>query len=435
MELQIAPFRFDVTPPEGHSLCGGWIPSVSGVDDPLEAIGYVLLGAGKPIVICAVDWTGLCNSAHLRWRQAFSRAAGTTPDRVAVQCLHQHDAPFVCLDTDRILRQYPELPPNVDPDYFERCLSSGVTAITDSLRKARRVTHVATSSAEVENVASNRRILGPDGRVLTNRSVAPGSDDVRDLPTGVIDPLMRCVAFYTGMQKVVACYYYAVHPISYCCQEGRVSSEFVGIARRLKEQHDDPDCTQIYFTGCAGNINTGKFNNSDDRSNRQKLAERVYAGMEECADRLRAQPIRSCTWQTHDLSPIARRDLQLEPLTKQIADRDGRVVQRNRPAFTLAWLQRVQRQLPITLSALHINSASILHLPGEPFIEYQLRAAALGGDRFVAVAGYGDGGTWYIPTAEAYVQGGYEARMAFSAPSFDLHLTSGIQTLLDSPEA
>ena len=52
-ELRLSTFRFDVTPPKGHSLCGGWIKPVSGVDDPLEAIGYVLLGAGKPIVATA----------------------------------------------------------------------------------------------------------------------------------------------------------------------------------------------------------------------------------------------------------------------------------------------------------------------------------------------------------------------------------------------
>ena len=39
--LHLATFRFDVTPPLGHSLCGGWIKPVIGVDDPLEAIGYV----------------------------------------------------------------------------------------------------------------------------------------------------------------------------------------------------------------------------------------------------------------------------------------------------------------------------------------------------------------------------------------------------------
>ncbi|HND52532.1 MAG TPA: hypothetical protein PLV92_09055, partial [Pirellulaceae bacterium] len=46
--LTIAPFRFDVTPPAGHSCCGGWIKPIVGVDDAQEAIGFVLSGAGKP---------------------------------------------------------------------------------------------------------------------------------------------------------------------------------------------------------------------------------------------------------------------------------------------------------------------------------------------------------------------------------------------------
>ena len=71
-ELSLSPFRFDVTPPMGHSLCGGWIKPVEAVDDPLEAIGFVLHGAGQPIVICAVDWTGLLNEAHVSWRTALA---------------------------------------------------------------------------------------------------------------------------------------------------------------------------------------------------------------------------------------------------------------------------------------------------------------------------------------------------------------------------
>ena len=101
--LHLGTFRYDVTPPMGHSLCGGWIKPVVGVDDPLEAIGYVLLGAGKPIVVCVVDWTGLLNSAHIQWRQALAEAAGTTIDRVTVHCVHQHNAPFACLDAEDII--------------------------------------------------------------------------------------------------------------------------------------------------------------------------------------------------------------------------------------------------------------------------------------------------------------------------------------------
>ena len=82
--FRIAPFRFDVTPPLGHALLGGWIEPARTIDDALEAIGYVLLDSEQPpIVVCAVDWAGLLNDAHLAWRTTLATAAGTTPDRVA----------------------------------------------------------------------------------------------------------------------------------------------------------------------------------------------------------------------------------------------------------------------------------------------------------------------------------------------------------------
>ncbi|HZY86270.1 MAG TPA: hypothetical protein VFE78_15665, partial [Gemmataceae bacterium] len=80
--LHLAAFRCDVTPPPGHPLCGGWIEPVRAVDDPLRAVGVVLLGPAAPVVLCAVDWCGIRNDAHLAWRRALADAAHTTPERV-----------------------------------------------------------------------------------------------------------------------------------------------------------------------------------------------------------------------------------------------------------------------------------------------------------------------------------------------------------------
>ena len=135
-ELKLATFRFEVTPPLGHSLCGGWIKPAEAVDDSLEAIGFVLLGAGEPIVICAVDWTGLLNSANLKWRQALADAARTTPDRVAVHCVHQHNAPCACLEAEEIVQAQGDLPHIVEPDFFQRCLDAGRKAVEASLESA-----------------------------------------------------------------------------------------------------------------------------------------------------------------------------------------------------------------------------------------------------------------------------------------------------------
>jgi hypothetical protein len=96
----------------------------------------------------------------------------------------------------------------------------------------------------------------------------------------------------------------------------------------------------------------------------------------------------------------------------------------------LSWLQRVEKKIPIVLSSLTINDVSLLHLPSESFIEYQLRAQETAPSRFVATAAYGDGGPWYIPVKEEYPNGGYEVSVAFCDPGVDDVLTEGMRKLL-----
>ena len=91
-----------------------------------------------------------------------------------------------------------------------------------------------------------------------------------------------------------------------------------------------------------------------------------------------------------------------------------RVIPRGHAALCLAWLRRIDR--PIQLSCLDLGNALVVHLPGEPFVEYQLKAQQLRPDAFVCVAGYGDYGPMYIPTDAAFLQGGYEPTVALAAP-------------------
>jgi hypothetical protein len=425
--LRLATFEFDVSPPKGHSLCGGWITPVVDYDDPLRALGIVLLGAGQPIVLCAVDWTGILNEAHVEWRQALAEAAGTVSERVAVQCVHQHNAPFACLEAQRIVGQYSELPHIVDVEFFEECLVRGRKAIQAALENARPVTHIGTGRGRVDKVASNRRILNSEGKLEDWRGSSSRNPKHQELPEGLIDPWLRTVAFYQDDRRLAALHYYATHPMSYY-GDGRVSSDFVGLARQ-KRQSEDEGCRHIYFTGCSGNVAAGKYNDGSPEA-RRLLTERIYDGIRRSEQDLQKSSIDRVGWDVVPIQPPPRLSLDADGLAAQIADGTRRVVDRNRPSYMLAWLRRCQKQLPILLSALHVNQVSLLHLPAESFLEYQLHAEQQAADRFVAVAAYGDGGPWYIPTEEAYPQGGYEVGVAFCDPPVDPMLRGGIDRLL-----
>jgi hypothetical protein len=429
--LKLAPFRFDVSPPEGHPLCGGWIKPVVGMDDPEEAIGLLITGAGDPIVICAVDWTGLLNRAHRRWREALAQAAGTTPERVAVQCVHQHNAPFVCLETEEIVSAQGDLPHNVFPDFFQLCLDRGAAVVAKAKKELRAVTHIATGQARVEKVAGNRRSLGPDGKVIAADWRGSSSKNPRhwELPEGLIDPWLKTVAFYDGKTKLAACHYYACHPMSYY-GDGRVSSDFAGLARK-RRQAEQKGCTHIYFNGCGGNIAAGKYNNGTPEARRQ-LTDRIYTAIVASEQDLHPQRIELAAWRTRDVLLSPRAAFTEAGLMAEVRKQDNTLANRIRPAMMLGFLRRCERKEPITLSALHVNQTSLLHLPAECFVEYQLRAQALAPTRFVATAAYGDGGPWYIPTEEAYPQGGYEVTVAFSESTTDGILSKGSRELLNA---
>ena len=428
MNYHLATFRFDVTPPKGHSLCGGWIKPVIDVDDPLEAIGFVLLGAGAPIVVCAIDWTGVLNSAHIAFREALAEAAHTTADHVAIQAVHQHNAPFVCLESEKLVAAQGDLPHVVDLDFWHDLLRRGSAAVKECLRDTKPLTHIAAGMGKVDRVASNRRFPGPDGKVKQWRGSACKDQALIDLPEGLIDPWLRTIAFYNGDEKLAALHYYATHPMSYY-GDGRVSSDFAGLARK-RRQADEPKTTHIYFTGCSGNIAAGKYNDGSPQA-RKDLTDRLYEGIVASEKDLTPKPIKEVAWHTSEIMPPARPTFVAEELQKRIADRDGALANRIRPAMQLAWIQRAEtKSPPIVISSLAIDDVSLLHLPAECFLEYQLRTQKQFPKRFIATAAYGDGGPWYIPIVEAYPQGGYEVDVALCDIPVDNILAQAISAVI-----
>jgi hypothetical protein len=425
--MHLATFLADVTPPLGHPLCGGWIEPARAVDDPLRALGVVLLGMGKPIVLCAVDWCGIRNEAYEAWRSALAEAAHTVPSCVAVQCVHPHNAPFADLEAEKLL-QAVHGPTSLDLNFHQRAVAHTAEALKAGLAKTTRFTHIGTGQAKVDRVASTRRILGDDGKVKYVRYSATKEAKIRDAPEGLIDPWLKTLSFWDGDKPLAALHYYATHPMSYY-GDGRVSSDFCGLARDKRRQ-DDPGVFQVYFTGCAGNLTAGKYNDGA-KENRPVLRDRIYAAMKEAWNATTRQEIKGWTWRVEPVKFAPRREKSFgeEESRRVLDDAKESKARRGNAAFQLAWLKRIDR--PIDFTCLDFGKVQVLHLPGEPFIEYQLKAQELRKDSFVCVAGYGDDGTGYIPTEKAFLQGGYEPTVALAAPSEQM-LNKALANLLNS---
>ncbi len=399
--LRISTFDINVTPPANTYLAYG---TASGDwDMGLRARGIVLLGAGQPIVLCAVDWIGIGNEGHDEFCMAIALAAGTSPERVAVHTVHQHDTPWCDFGAERILKSADFDPTKYDGTFNRDVIKRLEEAVKNSLTRSSPITSVGYGEAKVKKVASNRRVFGPDGLILEPRLSACLDPVLRSKPEGLIDPLVSVISFWNDNLPVAVLSYYAVHPQSYY-RTGIPNPDFPGIAR-FTRQLAVPQALHIHFNGAGGNITAGKYNDGSPE-NRGLLAQRLTLGMKKAWDSSIRIPIDSGSirW---DVEPV------FLPPTKNLINLqngnwspDSLLVKSY--AARLAWLERCQAGKKINISCLTIGKIRILHLPGEPFVEYQLAAKAARKDLFVTVAGYGDYGPGYIGTAIAYKQGGYE---------------------------
>ena len=426
--VQVGVFAVDASPPVGSVLA---YDPVKGTQDPLSCRGLVLLGAGKPIVLCAVDWIGISNAGHTIFREKLAQAAGTTPDRVVVHALHQHDAPRCDFSVEQLLQQEQLPTGQIDSTFCRLVIERASQAVQVATREARPVNRLGIGAGIVEKVASNRRLLGPDGKVAHVRYTATKNQFLRDQPEGTIDPELKLVAFYEDETPIAVLTYYATHPQSYY-RTGLSSTDFPGLARNARQAATGTP--HIHFNGAGGNIGAGKYNDGS-HENRQILADRVAAGMQQAWDNQQFSPLTAANiaWRTVPAVLPPAPHLQEETLLNALRAPESTALQRHSAALKLTWLRRCQQADPIDIACLQLGDCCILHLPGELFVEYQLQAQQLRPDLFVCLAAYGDYAPGYIGTEIAYEQGGYETseRATNVAPGVEAVLMQAIKKLLD----
>ncbi len=451
--LQVATFRADVTPPIGDGPCVGFMPKIASIEHPLEVRGIVLRANGQTFVIAAIDYQGLCNSSDDEFRRRMAEAAGTTPGRVALQSLHQHSAPVLDANAMRLLHGDDSEPVRQHIAFTNQMADRTATAIREALPKLKPVVRVVGTRAKAERLASNRRVPQPDGSLLV-RGSATRDPKLQEAPEGLIDPWLRTVTFFDAEQPIQSrgslreptldrgaihdlrpiaqLHYYATHPMSFY-GDARISWDVPGLARQRLEQ--ETGVFQIYFTGCGGNIGMGKYNDAT-RTAREQLTDRMFDAMRRSArvaaggnasetEKLDAtvevQSLKpgEIAWDQADLRFTVREDGPFSAAA--LRDKLQAVrpfTERMTAAMWSAWAVRLNAGHRVTVSRLTLGALQLVHLPGEPFVEFQLFAQQVAaGNSFVCVAGYGECGVWYYgPDSIFRDRGGYEQSWSLTGP-------------------
>jgi hypothetical protein len=182
----------------------------------------------------------------------------------------------------------------------------------------------------------------------------------------------------------------------------------------------------------------GKYNNGS-REARRELVDRLYDAMlrsvndaAESESHATRQPVTAIRWKSIPVQFPLRSDAPFTAEDQRVilANHKAGFSQRLKAAMLLAWIERVEAKQPVDLTSLAIANVRIVHLPGEPFVQFQLAAQRFAQDEFVAVAGYGECAMWYIGEDRIYTdRGGYEQSWALTDPCEKL-LTDAIRELV-----
>jgi hypothetical protein len=177
-------------------------------------------------------------------------------------------------------------------------------------------------------------------------------------------------------QPVVVLVNAVAHPVYEMCIT-QVSPDYPGeLCRILEARH--AGARVLFLQGAAGNINPPQV--SSGAADAIQHAEQL-AGV---ADRVLGE-----------LRPVAGSELMLRWRQVNLPARD-------------ATGQAQAEPLRATLGAVRLGEASLVLLPGEPFVEIGLAIAAASPFPYTAVVGYAEQYTGYIPTDRAFDNRGYE---------------------------
>jgi len=395
----------DITPSTGTMLNGfiARLTPSTGVDAPLYARALWLEDAGAKSLIVGLDVLGVSSSFADRMILDLASRLDLPEEQVILASSHTHSGPM----TIRLRGLGTE-----DQTYLSVLAERILEASTAAAAKKAPV-QLSWGSAPIE-IGVNRRQVDPEDGTITLGFNADGPKD----------SAVR-VMHLVGDASSIILFEHACHPYFLGADCSLISPDFWGhTATELEKQGHQA----IYLNGCAGDLAPLLPYRGPQTSRREagRLARAVLnacdqAQIEEHPD-LRAHSSRFDL--PRDTLPERSRiesDLKKDNRTVRPEEKADQEIQVRLSAAWDEWLSELKRfvesgsslpSIPARVSVLRIGRGTIIALPGEVFYEIgQGISARLQADP-VCVSAYCHGYLGYIPTAEAFVPGGYEVEEA-----------------------
>ncbi len=419
--------RLDITPPFGTPLAGYYEARyLDGVRDPLYTNALALNDGERTLVIITADVLMISMDASAEIRKMISERVDIPADCIMINSLHQHTS-------IRVGSKRPGV--TTDPIYLDILYRKFCDVAQMAIDDLADCTFGTAIHHATEDISFIRRYIGKDGKLYSNPfRMTP---DQLEGPAAKSDNDVRLILFKREGVKDIALVNFATHPD--VIGRTKASADWPGFVRRFVEaDHEDTHC--IFMNGFQGDTNHYNFmideelrgvgykqsqkmgrviadtvnlmwDKTEERENYKlsseircifnKCSTRGEEHYEECKafmDRYRAGDYSSTVTESGILLPEAGRIAAIPE-------------------------QPVYHKIPITVMGM--GDVVFFGLGGEPFTEYGHIAREAFPEKFMLTATCANGGEGYLPSKQAFSQGGYEV--------ISSHFTDSLQkTVLDT---
>jgi len=382
--LRAGTAKIDITPAKPVMLAGyaSRTGLSQGIHDPISARVVAFEHGGKKLVLVSTDIVGFYDGTAASMRKAILGACGLQPSELFLAAIHTHAAPIVTLDGQKAH------PNNVD--YTKTLEGRLVAAVREAL------THMAPAQIAFGSGSSpvgvNRRETVVDAHGKTRVRLGRNPSLLTDREVQV---LRVSHADGGGVAAVVVAY--ATHSTAMGAENYLVSGDIHGLAEQFLEKYLNGGVVAPAFAGASGDIDP--WFRVLPRFNTEKgwIAEPVLMGTMLGEEVVR---VLDGIKKSGPGGPIKTAFKALLLPVKQRTIFDKHLVES--PEFN------------VTVGRL--GNVAVVGLGGEAFNEIGKAIKAASPFPHTLIITHCNGAAGYVPTKEAYSQGGYEVETSRFAP-------------------
>jgi hypothetical protein len=404
----------DITPTVGMEMPGGFFKRKgTGVRDKLLAVACVVSDGERTVALVGIDTLFITRPTVDAARRGILKATKIPGDNVLIGANHTHSGGPIasCLGCDE------------SPAYLDKVVK-GITAAVKAGWSTLHAAEIGVGTGTEGGIAFNRRFLMRDGREITHPG-KPGTPHNKDIvaPAGPIDPDVGVLVARAPKGKVRGVV------VNFACHSTVVggsefSADYTAYLRKHLQAHYGAGTPVCFLLGPCGDI-TQVDNQSESADFGPECADMM--GQKLASEAIRT--VRRISWLKE--APVAA---VLEKVP--VAIRPDPDPERERPAYGLgsdaikggkidavyanerklvAAERKKNPKLICEVQAIRIGPLGIATNGAEYFCEYGLRIKKASRHPSTWVVSLANEWIGYVPTAQAFVGGGYEPRTARSS--------------------